>query len=134
MYFQLWLWLSWKCFEDRYLVLDTQSSLSISTLSYVCLWYTELMQHLINWSCSCDLHEELEERSNYGVRNFIITEYMGSTAGNFKELWDDGGRNKRHCIHLQDMLFMCWLIPHNSFRVLVRISLLHPAFQRNLKW
>lgn len=48
------------------------------------------MQHLINWSCSCDLHEELEERNNYGVRNFIITEHMGSTAGNLKELWDDG--------------------------------------------
>lgn len=66
------------------------------------------MQHLINLSCSCDLHKEFEERTNYGVRNFIVTEHMGSTAGNFKELWD--GLKTEKALYspatLQDMLFM----------------------------
>lgn len=36
---------------------------------------------------------------------------MGSTAGNFKDLWDGGGQKTEKALYslgtLQDMLFMC---------------------------
>lgn len=104
-------------------LVDTQSSLN---LEYVCLWYTELMQHLINWSSSCD-HKELEERSSYGIRNLIGTENMESTAGSFKELWEGGGQNTEKTLYspatLQDILFMCWSTSHNLPPILLEFWL-----------
>lgn len=70
---------------------------------------------------------------------------MGSTAGNFTESEHSCGtvvtkRQKGRCIHLLcyktccscvDSFLIIFLPP---FRVLLRISLLHSAFERKLKW